>query len=804
MSIMTALYTGVSGLSSNGTALSVIGDNIANTNTVGYKASKAVFGDVLSQALGGSSSQIGRGTYLQAVMPLTTQGTLESTSNPLDMAIDGDGYFIVKDSAGTTYYTRAGEFKLDDAGNIVNPEGYELQGYLTQEGGQLGTINVSAVNSPPKTSSSADIAVNLDASTEAKDPSAAFEIDSSNNSIKFTLGGISTTVYTATIASGKYTGDELATQVELSLEAALAGVVNDAFSVDFDSTSPNKFTITNSSGNTVNFLWGDLGTTAEVALGFSGTTDDVNSSQTTSASLTTFPLDLTGTDAIRIQIGAGSGTATIGAGPYANGAALATALETALNSALDTITGTPGHTGADGLDVTFTSDNQLIITNNFGGNVNLLWDDPLTTAESALGFSAKPGTETIVDSTAGTVITTGDSDVYGNSTIFTIDSSNNSLVFNNGTDRTAYITPGSYTANGLSAAIKTALEQYDGSATDTYTVTYDTTTKQFTIINGDSTATNSVPVTLKWSNASTTAEQILGYSSLSDSTLSVNTNAAGASPSTGSYATSTYAAVGFDPADPADTSDFPPQSVTFYDSLGNSRMVTIYYTKTAENTTITNGDTGSRWHWYAVISSEDSKTDQVQVGAQGYLEFDTSGRLVADIQEFNSFNFNGTVDPNQAISFDYGQSLIQNGSGLAGTTQFGSPDSVLTQTQDGYAAGSLMNLVIDQDGVMTGVFTNGQTQEITSIAIAKFTAPTELTKMGRNLFAESSGSGQPIIGTAGASGRGTIMANSLEMSNVDLAEEFVRMIAAQRGFQANTKVISTTDDMLTELMNLKR
>ncbi|MFO0752726.1 MAG: flagellar hook-basal body complex protein [Thermodesulfovibrionales bacterium] len=804
MSIMTALYTGVSGLSSNGLSLSVIGDNIANTNTVGYKASKAVFGDILSQAMGGSSMQIGRGSYLQTVMPMDSQGTLESTSNPLDMAIDGDGYFMVKDSSGATFYTRAGEFKLDDTGNIVNPEGYELQGYLTQEGGQLGTINVSAVNSPPKTSSSAEVAVNLDASTDAKDPSAAFEIDSSNNTIKFTLGGITTTEYTATIASGQYTGDELAVQVDLALDAALAGVVNDAFSVDFNSTASDKFTVTNNSGNTVNLLWDDLGTTVEVALGFDTTTDDVNCNKTTSAALTTFPLDLTGTDAIRIQVTAGAGTATIGAGPYASGTALATALETALNSALDTITATPGHTGSNGLDVTFTSDNQLVVTNNFGGDVSFLWDDTLTTAETALGFSSKPGTETIVDSTAGTITTTGDSAVYGNSTIFTIDSTNNAIVFNNGTDRSAYITPGSYTANGLSAAIKTALEQYDGSATDTYTVSYDTTTKKFMIVNGDSAATNAVPVTLKWSNANTTVEQILGYSSESDSTLSVNTNAAGAAPSTGSYSTSTFASVGFDPSNAADTSDFPPQSITFYDSLGNSRMVTLYYTKTAENTTTTNGNTGSRWHWYAVVSADDSATGQVQVGAEGYLEFDTSGRLVADVQEYNSFNFNGSVDADQAITFDFGESLIQNGSGLAGTTQFGSPDSVLTQTQDGYAAGSLMNLVIDQDGIMTGVFTNGQTQEIANIAVAKFTASTELTKMGRNLFAESAGSGQPIIGTAGTSGRGTIMANSLEMSNVDLAEEFVRMIAAQRGFQANTKVISTTDDMLTELMNLKR
>jgi flagellar hook protein FlgE len=105
---------------------------------------------------------------------------------------------------------------------------------------------------------------------------------------------------------------------------------------------------------------------------------------------------------------------------------------------------------------------------------------------------------------------------------------------------------------------------------------------------------------------------------------------------------------------------------------------------------------------------------------------------------------------------------------------------------------------------MTGIFTNGQTLKVADVALARFIAPTVLTKLGRNLFAESSESGSPIIGTAGTAGRGRIFANSLEASNVDLADEFVKMIAAQRGFQANTRVITTTDDLLTELMMIRR
>ncbi|HIJ60688.1 MAG TPA: flagellar hook-basal body complex protein, partial [Nitrospirae bacterium] len=144
--------------------------------------------------------------------------------------------------------------------------------------------------------------------------------------------------------------------------------------------------------------------------------------------------------------------------------------------------------------------------------------------------------------------------------------------------------------------------------------------------------------------------------------------------------------------------------------------------------------------------------------------------------------------------------------GYAGnnSTQYGSPSTTIFQTQDGWTSGSLRALTVGQDGVLSGVFTNGQVKNIAQVTIAKFTNPAGLTKMGRNMFAESSDSGQPAVGSPGTSGRGKILANSLEMSNIDLADEFVKMIAAQRGFQANTRVITTSDGLLGEVMNIVR
>jgi flagellar hook protein FlgE len=542
MAIMTSLYTGVSGLSANGRALSVIGDNIANVNTTGFKGSRAIFGDILSQALGGGGAlQIGRGVMLMGVQQIFTQGTLETTANPLDLAIEGDGFFIARDAAGAQFYTRAGQFRLDRKGDIVNPEGLKLQGYLALQGGILGTINVAALNSPPQRTANVTMHANLNSATPVNDPTTmrVFAITSANNTIR--IGG---TDYT--IRPGNYTGAELATELNRMTPA----------------TPPT------------------------------------------------------------------------------------------------------------GLTFAYIPADHRFEIRNAGAAVTINWDHTATTAEQILGFRSVP--QTIAAGTAA------------------------------------------------------------------------------------------LPTTVR----------------------------------------GVYDAVGFDPINAIATSDEPRPSITVFDSLGNSHLINIHFRKTGEN--ITGPGTGNRWHWYAVIPPASSLTGQAQVGAQGFLEFDTAGRLVTDIPEYRYFYFAGGVTAPQEISFDFGRSITEGGSGLLGTTQFGSPAAVLFQSQDGFTAGSLMSLIVDQNGAMTGIFTNGQTRKVADVALARFIAPTVLTKLGRNLFAESAESGSPIIGTAGTAGRGRIFANSLEASNIDLADEFVKMIAAQRGFQANTRVITTADDLLTELMMIRR
>ena len=154
-----------------------------------------------------------------------------------------------------------------------------------------------------------------------------------------------------------------------------------------------------------------------------------------------------------------------------------------------------------------------------------------------------------------------------------------------------------------------------------------------------------------------------------------------------------------------------------------------------------------------------------------------------------------------SITLDFGD---YTGESLRGLTQFASQSTAVVSGQDGYAAGSLETVSIQEDGTILGTFSNGVTQVLAQIAIARFSNPNGLRRLERNLFAETGNSGSPFIGTAGGSIRATIVSGALEQSNVDLTAEFTRLIIAQRGLQANVRIITISDSVLEEMVNMKR
>lgn len=160
-----SLWSGISGLNASGKQMDVIGNNIANVNTVGFKAGTTVFGDILSQSISGGSMQVGRGVGVTAVPTLFGQGSFASTQSATDLAIDGEGFFMVNDSDGATYYTRAGMFNMGEGGYLRDVNGYKVQGYIYQDGvntNAIGDISLSGLQSDPSASTEFSIGANLD------------------------------------------------------------------------------------------------------------------------------------------------------------------------------------------------------------------------------------------------------------------------------------------------------------------------------------------------------------------------------------------------------------------------------------------------------------------------------------------------------------------------------------------------------------------------------------------------------------------------------------------------------------------
>ena len=252
-------------------------------------------------------------------------------------------------------------------------------------------------------------------------------------------------------------------------------------------------------------------------------------------------------------------------------------------------------------------------------------------------------------------------------------------------------------------------------------------------------------------------------------------------------------------------------NIDVYDNLGNPHRMTLNLWHTGVN------------EWTASASMSDANgpvtldipgmegANQENSSSKMILRFSPDGRLIAANDEgtadginqgniFANLNYRIDGDPNvRNIRLDLGKSGL-----VEGITQFSSPSTTKAVEQDGYSMGYMEGFNIDNSGVLTGVYSNGVKQAIGQVSMAVFTNPGGLTAVGENLFEVSNNSGLANIGEANQGGRGKIVAGALEMSNVDLSDQFTDMIITQRGFQANSRTITTSDQMLQELINLKR
>ncbi len=253
----------------------------------------------------------------------------------------------------------------------------------------------------------------------------------------------------------------------------------------------------------------------------------------------------------------------------------------------------------------------------------------------------------------------------------------------------------------------------------------------------------------------------------------------------------------FDAKDPYKTSDYAT-AVEIYDSQGNKHMMSLFFNKGPERT----------WTYRGLIDGKevegsDPVNGELAQVTEGKVQFTEDGKLNSQEVLSQNFNFKNGAKQDQQIALSFGDPILTGGKG-EGTKQYGKDSDVMKWNQDGYSAGTVTSLSFNDEGVLTAAYSNGQVLDLAQVLLAKFENPEALFKQGGNIFKQSRNSGEPSLGAARMAGRGSIMAKSLERSTVDIASEFVAMITNQRAFQANAKTVSTSDELLSEVIQMKR
>ncbi len=243
-----------------------------------------------------------------------------------------------------------------------------------------------------------------------------------------------------------------------------------------------------------------------------------------------------------------------------------------------------------------------------------------------------------------------------------------------------------------------------------------------------------------------------------------------------------------DAPETVDGSDEVAEAYSFpyyvHDSLGRRYDVDYTFTPVGHN----------QWQYELTVSDADGNIIDVLDGDTGTLVFDENGGFDEDNSVIPSLVFD---PPGDAAQVDVAPDF-------SAATQLAGTNNLLVREQDGYEAGALAAFDIDRAGVVTGTYTNGMNQEFGQLSIATFSNPEGLQKEGGNLFSETINSGDAQVGAPGTEGRGLLQSSALELSNTDLAYEFTELITTSRAFQANTRVVTTSDEVLTEVVNMKR
>ncbi|MCD8476721.1 MAG: flagellar hook protein FlgE [Sulfurospirillum sp.] len=858
--MMRALWAGVTGLQAHQIAMDVESNNIANVNTKGYKYSRANFSNLLSQTvsiatapqgnLGGQNSmQIGLGSTVNTVTKIFEQGSIETTDKDTDLAISGDGFFVVSPDQGVTYkYTRNGDFNFDANGNFVDSNGYIVQGWLKDEDTGLidntspitNILITPGLTTPAKATSLVSIKANLDSGISVgTNKTAIYSLDSNSGWVDSNSNGIKSD---SEVHNEDDTADAIFNNdTEIHERGVDFGVLFDANGdalslrdgqgtwVSYAQATSRKIEVTAAGANTL------------ITMTLNGTKITADIATPTTSYPTAAERDNAVADAIALAINAQSSvTGVVATVTGGNDITLTNKNESTEGTAatknikLDVDTD-PAATSASLVSATGFQDLNVITAYQYAYSSspkNNTHDDLdsdvryFTSTEDLReamqkdvrlhvdytgdGIADKNDGVTVTVNEAGQfVITNPEGDAFNEDDEDIIDETTLSAP---ATRDSAYLNTALANGNVLFAEGTTFGE--DVYPFSNITVTIGATTFEYGPTGADGAV---IPAGSTLDTAVTMPQGSTITVGPTDSTLAVGTNFLSKDDyplyltvtnltSNGVSANSSFTSImsAINGTLTTGTATRSTQSLYMaslasttevYDSLGSKHTLRFQYTKTGFT------ETGGT-EWSVTITVPEPGDINLGVSPKnvvtGSIKFNSDGSLATYTPRNLTYTANNGSTANQIVQLNFG-SVGQ----LDGITSFDKDSSTGNITQDGYTGGDLSDLKIDENGTIIGVFTNGRSFGLAQVAMATFTNNGGLESDGGNCYIQSSNSGDPVFGQASTGGKGAIQASSLEMSNVDLSRSLTQLIVIQRGFQANSKTITTSDEMLNTLLQLK-
>lgn len=805
--------TALSGIRAANTDLQVTGNNIANASTIGFKSSRAEFGDVYtSTLLGGGSNTPGSGVTIQNIRQQFTQGNLKFTQNELDLSVNGEGFFVVEKN-GERLFTRAGTFGLDKNGFIVNGTGALLQGFAADADGNvsgvLGDLRVDVSSQEPRQTTGVSASFNLDSN----------ELVLESTGSKFQTNG--TGINQATW------GAKVATTTTIN-----AGDITTGFApVTFSPVNVTAFNITriDPTGTVVDDV--DLIINSGSATSPAALANLINSANFDSPNPVNVEayVDTVSGELLFRDLATGvASTITITVDPASDANDLTTILN-GVNSAVPGTAHPTAHTQGIPEVTNDYSSHTLVIRAPNGTDVTFVSKYGASADETASELNALAGVSATASTTA--VLFADDPlavppKVFTNNGSFRLngvllsDSSNMSIL------RDEINKLSSSTLFGISADIDD-----DGNLIVTSATGRDV---EFSFdVAGGSAEIQGSQGTSQIVNDAVNAVKVGGTVTV---TMQEGYSIVSSAPTVPVFGGSMFGSINvpnfFTPVpinafDPDDQKTFNhATSTTVYDSLGNAHVMRQYFVKQtydpADPATAPN-----HWKMYVQIDGQnvgdpDPTLPPPQNTQPTMASFNIHFKPDGTIDDFATdsmliSNWTPLGEDGEPIGALAPLNVLQGGTipvaeppsssnfviDLAGSTQFGSVFSVEELDQNGYATGRLAGLDISNTGIVFARFTNGEAQVLGQVALANFSSVEGLKPVGDTMWAQTFETGEAIIGAPGSAQLGNITAGAVEESNVDLSEQLVNLIIAQRNYQANAKTIETANATTQTIINLR-